>query len=92
MMRRSDESFKKGLDSFHCTRTKRPDGLLRKKIVMLGVLSQWTKPFITCYLLRSVTGGGIKSYRSLFRRKGQAHTTIINGGHFLQEDQGVESS
>jgi haloalkane dehalogenase len=36
-----------------------------------------------------ITSGGDKIMQKLIPgTKGQAHTTIVNGGHFLQEDQG----
>ena len=35
-----------------------------------------------------ITGGGDKIFQKLIPgTKGQQHTTIVNGGHFLQEDQ-----
>ena len=39
----------------------------------------------------AVTRGGEGPFlRRLPGAKGQPHTTIVGGGHFLQEDQGVE--
>ncbi|BBI67353.1 hypothetical protein PKHYL_15440 [Psychrobacter sp. KH172YL61] len=36
-----------------------------------------------------MTGGGNRILQKLITgTNGQQHTTIINGGHFLQEDQG----
>ncbi|MEC8427357.1 MAG: haloalkane dehalogenase, partial [Pseudomonadota bacterium] len=55
-----------------------------------GVLSQWSKPFLTAFSDSDpITAGGDKLMQKLIPgTKGQNHTTIVNGGHFLQEDQG----
>ena len=54
------------------------------------VLSQWQKPFLTAFSDSDpITAGGDKLLQKLIPgTKGQPHTTIVNGGHFLQEDQG----
>ncbi|MBT8139197.1 MAG: haloalkane dehalogenase [Gammaproteobacteria bacterium] len=54
------------------------------------VLRQWQKPFFTAFSDSDpVTGGGEKVFQKLVPGcKGQAHVTVKNGGHFLQEDQG----
>jgi len=54
------------------------------------VLSQWQKPFLTAFSdLDPITAGGATLFQKLIPgTKGQKHTTIIKGGHFLQEDQG----
>lgn len=55
----------------------------------MEVLSQWKKPFLTAFSdSNPITAGGDKLMQKLIPgTKGQKHTTIINGGHFLQEDQ-----
>jgi haloalkane dehalogenase len=52
-------------------------------------LSQWKKPFLTAFSdTDPITTGGDKLMQKFIPgTKGQKHTTIINGGHFLQEDQ-----
>ena len=56
------------------------------------VLSKFNKPFLTAFSDGDpVTGGG----ESIFQQqvpgtKGQPHTTIKGGGHFLQEDKGED--
>ena len=47
-------------------------------------------PFLTAFSdLDPITKGGDAIMQKLIPgTKGQKHTTIINGGHFLQEDQG----
>jgi len=54
------------------------------------VLAQWQKPFLTAFSdTDPITAGGDKVMQKLIPgTRGQAHTTIVNGGHFLQEDQG----
>jgi haloalkane dehalogenase len=54
------------------------------------VLQQWHKPFLTAFSDQDpVTAGGDKIMQKLIPgTRGQKHTTIAQGGHFLQEDQG----
>jgi haloalkane dehalogenase len=56
------------------------------------VLSAFGKPFLTAFSDHDpVTAGGDKVLQKLIPgAKGQAHTTIHGGGHFLQEDCGEE--
>lgn len=56
------------------------------------VLSAWTKPFLTCYSDKDpVTAGADKKFlREVPGTHGVTHTTITDGGHFLQEDQGEQ--
>jgi haloalkane dehalogenase len=51
-------------------------------------LKQFEKPFITAFSDKDpVTAGGDKIFQKLIPGcAGQAHTTMRNGGHFLQED------
>ena len=56
------------------------------------VLRAWTKPFVTMF---SDSDPVTKNGEWAFRRaipgcEGMPHTTIVGGGHFLQEDKGVE--
>lgn len=55
-----------------------------------AVLRQWEKPFLTAFSDSDpVTRGGDSIFQKLVPGcKGQPHTTIERGGHFLQEDQG----
>ena len=54
------------------------------------VLSGFNKPFLTAFSDRDpVTRGGEKVFqKKIPGAAGQPHTTIKDGGHFLQEDQG----
>jgi haloalkane dehalogenase len=86
-----DESYKEGARQFPVLVPTTPDDpATQKNRDAWGELSKWTKPFITLFSDSDpVTGGGDKIMQKLIPgTKGQAHTTIVNGGHFLQEDQG----
>ncbi|OJJ17337.1 haloalkane dehalogenase [marine bacterium AO1-C] len=56
------------------------------------VLSQWKKPFLTCFGDSDpITKGGDLFFQKMIPgAKGQAHTTVAGGGHFIQEDRGEE--
>ena len=50
---------------------------------------EWEKPFLTAFSdMDPVTAGGEKRFQEeVPGAKGQSHTTITTGGHFLQHDQ-----
>lgn len=52
-------------------------------------LKRFSKPFLTAFSDSDpITAGGDKIMQNLIPgTQGQSHTTITNGGHFLQEDQ-----
>ena len=56
------------------------------------MLSAWEKPFLCAFSDGDPITGGAD--RALLERipgtKGQPHTTIDGGGHFLQEDKGED--
>ena len=56
------------------------------------VLSRWTKPWLTAFSDQDpITRGGDRIFQERVPgAKGQRHTTISGGGHFLQEDKGDE--
>lgn len=56
------------------------------------VLQQWKKPFLTCFGDSDpITKGADKFFQQMIPgAKGQAHTTVVDGGHFIQEDKGEE--
>jgi haloalkane dehalogenase len=56
------------------------------------VLSKWEKPFLCAFGDSDpVTRGGDRFFQaSVPGTKGQPHTTIEGGGHFIQEDRGEE--
>ncbi len=56
------------------------------------VFESWEKPFLTAFSNRDpITRGGEKPFHKRVPGcRGQAHTTIRNAGHFLQEEKGPE--
>ena len=86
-----DESFKAGARQFPVlVPTSSDDPASDDNKAAWEVLKKWDKPFLTAFSDSDpVTGGGEKVFQKLVPgTKGQPHTTIKNGGHFLQEDQG----
>ncbi len=59
-----------------------------------NVLARFDKPFLTAFSDQDpITVGGDKYFQKIVPGcQGQAHTTIKDGGHFLQEDKGEELS
>jgi haloalkane dehalogenase len=57
-----------------------------------SVYRSWTKPFLTAFSDGDpITRGGDKLFQNTVPgAKGQNHTTIVGGGHFLQEDKGED--
>jgi haloalkane dehalogenase len=52
---------------------------------------QWNGPVLCAFSDQdAITRGGEAPFLALPGAKGQAHTTIKGGGHFLQEDKGEE--
>ncbi|MFZ3075672.1 haloalkane dehalogenase [Psychrobacter glacincola] len=86
-----DESYKEGARQFPLLVPTTPDDPASEKNRAAWVeLSKWTKPFITLFSDSDpVTAGGDRVMQKLIPgTQGQSHTIIVNGGHFLQEDQG----
>jgi len=56
------------------------------------VLARWDRPFLTAFSDSDpVTGGADRLLQQAIPgTKGRPHTTIVGGGHFLQEDKGEE--
>jgi len=87
-----DESYKAGARQFPLLVPVKPDDpASEKNRAAWEVLSTWEKPFLTAFSDSDpVTAGGDKIMQKLIPgTHGQPHTTINNGGHFLQEDQGL---
>jgi len=55
-------------------------------------LRAWDKPFLTAFSDKdAITRGGDHVFqREVPGSAGQPHTTIVGGGHFLQEDRGEQ--
>ena len=86
-----DESYKEGSRQFPLLVPITPtDPAAEKNRAAWTVLMKWDKPFLTAFSDSDpITAGGDKLMQKLIPgTQGQAHTTIVNGGHFLQEDQG----
>ena len=86
-----DERFKEGARQFPLLVPATPDDpAAESNRAAWQVLSQWQKPFLTAFSDSDpITAGGDALLQKLIPGcSGQAHTTIENGGHFLQEDQG----
>ncbi len=88
-----DDSYKAGARQFPALVPTSPDdpaaGPNRKA---WEVLRRWEKPFLTAFSDSDpVTRGGDRFFqREVPGAQGQAHTTIVGAGHFLQEDKGEE--
>lgn len=86
-----EEAFKAGARQFPVlVPTSVDDPAHADNVAAWEVLKQWQKPFLTAFSDSDpVTGGGEKVFQKLIPgAQGRPHTTIKNGGHFLQEDQG----
>ncbi len=88
-----DESYKAGARIFPSLVPTRPDDPAstpnRKAWEVLG---KWEKPFLCAFSDEDpITRNADKAFQSRVPgTKGQPHTTIRGGGHFLQEDRGEE--
>lgn len=90
-----DESFKAGARIFPALVPVSPDmDGASDNVEAWKVLSQFNKPFLTCFSDQDpVTKGGEKGFQKLVRGcEGQPHTIVKGGGHFLQEDVHAELS
>ena len=88
-----DESYKEGARQFPTLVPSRPDDPASEPNRRAWeVLSAWTKPFLTAFSDSDpITGGGDRQLQTAIPgAAGQPHTTIVGGGHFLQEDRGEE--
>lgn len=88
-----DESYKAGARIFPLLVPATPDNPASEANRQAWqILKKWNKPFLTAFSDSDpVSAGGDKLFQKLIPGcAGQAHTTIKNGGHFLQEDQGPD--
>lgn len=90
-----DESYKAGARIFPALVPTSPnmDGAA-DNVQAWKVLSKFEKPFLTCFSDQDpVTRGGHKGFQKRVPGcKGQPHTIVEGGGHFLQEDVHAELS
>ena len=88
-----DDTYKEGARQFPLlVPTKPDDPASEANRAAWKVLGAWQKPFLCAFSDQDpVTRGGDKAFQSMVPgTKGQPHTTIVGGGHFLQEDKGEE--
>ncbi len=88
-----DESYKEGARQFpKLVPTSREDPAHDANVAAWSVLDAWTKPFLCCFSDGdAITKGGERIFlRRIPGASGQAHVTIVGGGHFLQEEKGPE--
>lgn len=86
-----EESYKEGARQFPLLVPGTPDDpAAEPNRAAWKVLSQWQRPFLTAFSDSDpiTAGGDALLQKRIPGCRGQAHTTIENGGHFLQEDQG----
>ena len=88
-----DDAYKAGARQFPMLVPTRPDDpAADANRKAWESLAQWKKPFLTAFSDSDpVTGGADRMLQSSIPgAAGQPHTTIVGGGHFLQEDKGEE--
>ncbi|HUY64541.1 MAG TPA: haloalkane dehalogenase [Acidimicrobiales bacterium] len=88
-----DESYKEGARQFPLLVPTSPDDpATAANRSAWEVLKEWDKPFLCAYSDSDpITKGADQLFLALVPgTKGQDHTTIAGGGHFLQEDRGHE--
>jgi haloalkane dehalogenase len=90
-----DESYKEGARQFPTLVPITPEhASVAENKAAWEVLGRFTKPVLTCFSDKdAVTAGGEKVIiERIPGAKGQPHTIIKGGGHFLQEDAPEELS
>lgn len=88
-----DESYKEGARQFPLLVPTTPDDpAAPANRAAWEVLERWEKPFLTAFSDGdAITRGGERVLQERVPgAKGQPHTIIEGGGHFLQEDRGEE--
>ncbi len=88
-----DESFKAGARQFPMLVPTRPDDpAAAPNRAAWEKLRQWRKPFLTAFSDSDPITRGADALLQAFIPgcAGQPHTTIVGGGHFLQEDRGEQ--
>ncbi len=88
-----DDTYKAGARIFPSfVPTSIDDPAREANLAAWAVFEQYDKPFLCAFSdLDPVTKGGAKQFiERVPGTAGQPHTTIVGGGHFLQEDKGPE--
>jgi len=84
-----DESYKAGARIFPALVPTSPDmDGAADNVKAWKFLSKWEKPFLTCFSDSDPVTSGLDKHfqKAIPGCKGQPHTTVKGGGHFLQED------
>ncbi|MEO0468763.1 MAG: haloalkane dehalogenase [Bacteroidota bacterium] len=90
-----DETYKAGARVFPAlVPASAEDPAIPANLKAWEVLMKWEKPFLTAFSDQDpITRGADKIFQKLIPgTKDQPHTTIEQGGHFLQEDQSQQLS
>ncbi len=85
-----DETFKAGARQFPALVPVKPEmASVAENVAAWKALERFDKPFLTAFSDQDpITRGADERLQARIPGcKGQAHTTIMGGGHFLQEDQ-----
>jgi haloalkane dehalogenase len=88
-----DETFKAGARQFPALVPNSPDDPGHNaNVAAWRVLEEWPRPFLCCFSDGDpITRGADRIFVDRVRgAKGQSHSTIVGGGHFIQEDCGAE--
>jgi haloalkane dehalogenase len=88
-----DESYKEGARQFPLLVPTSPDDpAAGPNRAAWEVLGRFARPFLCAFSDSDpVTAGGERPMqKAIPGTAGQPHTTIVGGGHFLQEDRGPE--
>lgn len=88
-----DDTYKAGARKFPLLVPTRPDDPASEANRRAWeVLRRWDKPFLCAFSDEDpITRGADRAFQQLVPgTKGQPHTTIKGGGHFLQEDRGEQ--
>ena len=88
-----DDSYKAGARKFPALVPTRPDDpASAPNREAWKVLDRWEKPFLTAFGDSDpITRNADKAFQARVPgTKGQPHTTIAGGGHFIQEDRGEQ--
>jgi haloalkane dehalogenase len=85
-----DETYKAGARAFPALVPAKPGmASVEENVTAWKVLEAFERPFLTAFSDQDpiTRGADARFQERVAGAKGQAHTTIQNGGHFLQEDQ-----
>ena len=88
-----DESYKAGARQFPALVPDKPDNpAAPANEKAWELLRTWDKPFLTAFSDKDpvMAGADVPLREAIPGAAGQPHTTIVGGGHFLQEDKGEE--